>query len=390
MNTIQKILYINPKLEVWWDSSPLIYPYWSKKILDTDSTNYNKVNKDFINKLINVNNPTNSIIIGSTTNPMLCLKVLQIDCYYWKKIINNIVINNNAMKVESLFWETYKQIIKRSSDLFLPLYKDSEYRAGFVSAQLDIRTLDDVHQMVKQGIELSSLNPNIIIKVPITECGIEAVKILTSKGISTNCTLVFVLSQIINCAKVIDESLTVAYHNNVDLSKWRSVISFMTSRFGELGSLKSESVKKGIAINEDDVRMSEIAILKKAYNIIKERGFRSKLLACSLKTGPAINGKKQFWHLEHLGNAEIIITCPPVLFEQLISQHFDIKLRSNIEQEIPSFIMNKLSKFEYFNKAYSEEGYDQKTYNKILPLKQTVKEHIVATNKMIKLIKKYL
>ncbi|KPA17960.1 transaldolase, partial [Candidatus Magnetomorum sp. HK-1] len=322
--------------------------------------------------------------------PILCLQCLQIDSNYWEKIINGIVIRDKKMKIESLFWETYKYMIKRSSDLFLPLYEETKYRSGFVSAQLDIRTSNNVQQMVEQGIELSSLNPNIMIKVPITKHGIEAVKILTSKGISTNCTLVFVLSQIINCAKVIDEGLNIAYQNDVDLSKWRSVISYMTSRFGELGNLRKESKKKGIKIDEGDVRMSEIAILKKAYKIIKARGFKSKLLACSLKTGPTVNGQKQFWHLEHLGNADMIITCPPMIFEQLLFQNFDIDLRANIEDEIPSVVMDKLIQIEYFNKAYSEEGYNYETYNKILPLKKTLKEHSIATNEMINMFNTYL
>jgi transaldolase len=59
----------------------------------------------------------------------------------------------------------------------------------------------EYEEMIKEGIELSKLHKNIIVKVPMTENGIRAIKKLTEKGIKTNCTLVFSIGQAILAAK---------------------------------------------------------------------------------------------------------------------------------------------------------------------------------------------
>ena len=55
--------------------------------------------------------------------------------------------------------------------------------------------------MIKEGEELAALNPHIVVKVPCIADGIKAVKYFTSKGIRTNCTLVFSVGQALLAAK---------------------------------------------------------------------------------------------------------------------------------------------------------------------------------------------
>ena len=69
---------------------------------------------------------------------------------------------------------------------------------GDVSAEV-IAT--DYEGMIKEGEELAALNPHIVVKVPCIADGIKAVKYFTSKGIRTNCTLVFSVGQALLAAK---------------------------------------------------------------------------------------------------------------------------------------------------------------------------------------------
>lgn len=55
--------------------------------------------------------------------------------------------------------------------------------------------------MIKEGLELAGLHPNIVVKIPCTKDGIRAVKYFTDKGIKTNCTLVFSVGQALLVAK---------------------------------------------------------------------------------------------------------------------------------------------------------------------------------------------
>lgn len=56
-------------------------------------------------------------------------------------------------------------------------------------------------EMVEEALELAKIHENIIIKVPMTEDGLKAVKILKSKGIKTNVTLVFSANQALLAAR---------------------------------------------------------------------------------------------------------------------------------------------------------------------------------------------
>src|SRR5206468_3208508 len=59
----------------------------------------------------------------------------------------------------------------------------------------------DYDQMLKEALEISSWNPQIVVKAPCIEPGIRLVKTLSEKGIKTNMTLVFSVSQALLAAK---------------------------------------------------------------------------------------------------------------------------------------------------------------------------------------------
>ncbi|GAQ95296.1 transaldolase [Thermodesulfovibrio aggregans] len=69
---------------------------------------------------------------------------------------------------------------------------------GPVSAEAVSLKFED---MVKEAYELSKIHPNIVIKIPMTEDGLKAVKKLSQEGIKTNVTLVFSPMQALLAAK---------------------------------------------------------------------------------------------------------------------------------------------------------------------------------------------
>ncbi len=69
---------------------------------------------------------------------------------------------------------------------------------GDVSAEV-IST--DFEGMIREAEELSSLHAQIVVKIPPIKEGIRAVKYLSSKGIRTNCTLIFSPGQALLAAK---------------------------------------------------------------------------------------------------------------------------------------------------------------------------------------------
>lgn len=56
-------------------------------------------------------------------------------------------------------------------------------------------------EMIKEARELAKIHKNVVIKIPMTEEGLKAVKILSKEGISTNVTLIFSATQALLAAK---------------------------------------------------------------------------------------------------------------------------------------------------------------------------------------------
>ena len=69
---------------------------------------------------------------------------------------------------------------------------------GPVSAEV---IADDADGMVREGRHFAGIAPNIVVKIPMTENGLEAISRLKAEGIPTNCTLIFTANQGLLAAK---------------------------------------------------------------------------------------------------------------------------------------------------------------------------------------------
>ena len=91
-----------------------------------------------------------------------------------------------------------KEGIKGAENILNHYKKICEIVDGDVSAEV-IST--DYKGMIEEGEKLAALHPQIVVKIPAIKDGIKAIKYLTSKGIKTNCTLIFSAGQALLAAK---------------------------------------------------------------------------------------------------------------------------------------------------------------------------------------------
>jgi transaldolase len=385
-NLLEELVRMSPGMEIWWDSSPVIFANWCRKMLAKAQEGDKETLKRQFDRMYNGKDDKNSLFRGVTTNPSLSLQAIKDDEPYWKEVTKGIIHKNKGIDKESLFWLLYKEIVKRGSTMFLPLFEKTKGREGFLSGQVDPRKAFDKDAMLKQAMDLVTINPNVMIKIPGTKEGYDVIETLTSRGISTNNTLTFVLPQLMDCAKSVLRGLEKAKKNNVDLSRWRSVITHMEARYGDLGGLKDFAKEKGIELSEDDVRMAELAIFKKAYRLIKERNYPSKLLSCSLRVGPKVDGVLKLWHLEEKAGANVVVTCPPAFIDEVINFPHPENIsfeKGRIEKEIPKAVLDKLMRVPYFERAYAEDGYTRAEYNSHPSLVKTAQQFSKATDDMV-------
>ena len=85
------------------------------------------------------------------------------------------------------------------ADNILKHYVDiCEAVEGDVSAEV---IAVDFEGMVKEGEQLASLHPQIVVKIPMIKDGIKALKYFSDRNIKTNCTLIFSAGQALVAAK---------------------------------------------------------------------------------------------------------------------------------------------------------------------------------------------
>jgi transaldolase len=387
---LERLMETHPGLEIWWDSSPLIYSIWAEELLKKVSPGRAGDLQEQLRRLYDPEHPEKALFRGVTTNPPLSLQVIRTREAFMTAMVDELIEKNPCADKETLFWATYKEIVRRGAEMYLGVFQRSQYRYGYLSGQVDPRTLTDKEKMIAQALELASLSPNVMIKVPGSKEGYEVIKVLTSKGISTNNTLTFVLPQLMACAKAVKEGLEIAKQHGVDLTRWRSVITHMAARYGDLGDLRKEAGSLNIELSEADVRWAELAIFKKAYRLVKERGYSSKMLICSMRISPIMNGKKHCWHLEKVAGGDIVFTCPPAFIEGVFESMNGTEFRPQIEEEIPRDVLDKLMRIPYFEKAYHEDGLKPDEFNTHPALVATATEFSKATEGMVDFVAKRL
>lgn len=69
---------------------------------------------------------------------------------------------------------------------------------GPISAEV---VATDAEGIVREGRELAAIHKNVVVKVPLIEDGLKAVRVFTAEGIKTNVTLCFSASQALLAAK---------------------------------------------------------------------------------------------------------------------------------------------------------------------------------------------
>jgi transaldolase len=243
--------------------------------------------------------------------------------------------------------------------------------------------------MFAQGIELHSISPNVMIKIPGTVEGYEVIRRLTARGIPTNNTLAFIIPQFLTCMKAVVAGLKEARDNGVDLTRWRSVITAMSARYGTLGDLQKEAGEKNIDLSEAEIRWAEIAIFKKACRLVKEnRDYPGKMLLCSMRMSPEVDGQVRSWHVEKSAGADIVYTCPPPYIEGLLEKGQHIEFSNQIDEPVPGKVLDKLMKIPYFRRGYAEDGYLPEEFNPHPALVATANEFSGATQSMVDFVSK--
>jgi transaldolase len=140
-------------------------------------------------------------------------------------------------------WALMRTDVRDACDRFLPLYERSRGASGFVSIEVDPADAFDTEATVSEALLLASDldRPNLMVKVPGTEPGLEAVTRLIAAGVNVNVTLLFAVPRYEAVVHAYLEGLRRLADAGGDLTRVASVASFFVSRVdGKVDALLGE------------------------------------------------------------------------------------------------------------------------------------------------------
>lgn len=166
-----------------------------------------------------------------------------------------------------------KEGVKGKKEIFDHYKAICEIVDGPVSAEV---FSTEYEGMIAEGEELAKIDKKITVKLPCTKDGIRAVKYFSTKGIPTNCTLVFSVGQALLAAK--------------------AGATFVSPFIGRL----------------DDISEDGVALVEHIVKVYRTYGFKTQVLAASIR------------HTNHiikcLDAGADVATCPLKAIEGLL-QH---------------------------------------------------------------------
>lgn len=393
LHPLEQLAATNPDAEIWWDSSPLIYPSWREETLakapagaeaswDAQLTRF--YDEDTIAREGTMG------FRGVTTNPPLSLQAIKLAPELWAKEIRSIAASNPGLDYEGVYWAMYLGLVKKGADAIRPVFDKSGGKYGFLSGQVDPRFVRDGDRMLAQGLQIAAQGENVMVKLPGSKEGYEVLEELTSLGISTNNTTSFTVAQYMRCMSAVTAGLYRARAAGVDLSKWRSVITHMSARLGELSDWKTEAKARGIELALSEIRDGEEAVLKRAYHYGKSAGHPSKMLQCSMRVEKdERTGRTVSRHIQDYAGSDMVYTCPPGYIAQLMQVEAELEPfdPNAIDREPNRASIEKLLKLPSFRQAYEFDGMRPDQFAHFGSFKATETEFAAATRQTVDFVR---
>ena len=197
------------------------------------------------------------IVNGATSNPAIFASAITSSPAY-KEQLKSLEGKSAKEKYEALAIED----IKTASQMLRPLYDDGN--DGFISIEVDPFLCNNTKGTIEEGKRHFKAigEPNVMVKVPATQSGYEAMTVLMSEGISVNATLVFSPKQARLSLNAMSKGIE-EYDKRVE-----GVISVFVSRFDR--ALDSELEQCGIEPSKTGIYNAS-----KIYNMIEAKEIKN-------------------------------------------------------------------------------------------------------------------
>lgn len=167
-------------------------------------------------------------VCGMTSNPAMFEKAIG-GAGYGEAIAE---LARQGLDANAIYEHLAIEDVQHAADLFRPVFDASDGRDGLVSLEVSPHLAHDSAGTVAEARRLWGLlgRPNVMIKVPGTPEGVDALRTLIREGINVNVTLLFSVERYVEVAQAFREALEARQADGQPVAGVESVASFFVSR----------------------------------------------------------------------------------------------------------------------------------------------------------------
>jgi transaldolase len=187
-------------------------------------------------------------VVGLTSNPTIFQKAIASGDAYDEQLREVLEHEDDAQEV---FLALAQRDIVDACELLRPVWDEGGGQDGYVSLEVAPTLAYDADATSAEAKRLRELvdRPNLLVKIPGTEPGLQAIEDTIARGISVNVTLLFSLSRHAEVCDAYIRGLERLVGDGGDPSSVASVASFFISRVDTEVDKRLDSVDGG-----DDLR----------------------------------------------------------------------------------------------------------------------------------------
>ncbi|QWR78297.1 transaldolase [Candidatus Magnetomonas plexicatena] len=191
---------------------------------------YDNISREFISSGQLKSMIDNDGLLGITSNPSIFYKSIKNGKEYDKQMAE--LFKTPEVTPKEVFYGLEIKDIVDAAAVMYPVYEATKGVDGYVSIEVDPNFASDVQTTISEALDLfKRINrPNIMIKVPATKEGVEAVRELTAQGVNVNVTLLFSVKRYEDAVMAYIEGLEEALKRGGSIADTASVASFFISR----------------------------------------------------------------------------------------------------------------------------------------------------------------
>jgi transaldolase len=315
--------------------------------------------------------------VGATTNPTIVHYVLKKEMHLWKDRLHQIIAENPTWSEVEVTWKIFEELAVNGAKMLMPVYERENGMKGRLSIQTNPQFYRNPDAIVEQAVYFQSLHPNMQVKIPVTRAGIQAIEEATYRGVNINATVSFTVPQAVAVAEAVQRGLKRREAEGKSLHM-NPVNTIMVGRTDDWMQVLAK--RDQIAIEPGYLHWAGIAVFKRAYKIIEERGLPTRLLAAAMR---------HIMHWTEFIGGDMVITMPYEWQVFYNSSGYEVKERFS-EPVDTRIIATLCDKIPDFRRAYEPDGLAIDEFNSYGATVRTLRSFISSYHDLTNLIRDFM